>query len=212
MAVRAVLFDFDGTLADSYAAITASVNHVRTHAGLPPLTEPEVRRLVGHGLEQLMSVVAPQLPADHACQLYRQHHPTVMNELTRLLPGVPETLHALHRRGLRLGVCSNKPALFTAPLIETLGLGQVVSVVCGPSAEIAAKPAPDMLHQAMRLLGVGPSETLYVGDMTVDVQTGRAAGVRTLVIPTGSEDLASLQAIKPDGILRSFADLLEQVG
>lgn len=212
MTVRAVLFDFDGTLADSYAAITSSVNHVRAQVGLAPLTELEVRSLVGHGLEQLMSVVVPELPADEACRLYRLHHPTVMTELTRPLPGVVETLHALHRRGLRLGVCSNKPALFTAPLVAALGLREVVGVVCGPTADIPAKPAPDMLHQAMRALGVTPSETLYVGDMTVDIETGRAAGVRTLVIPTGSQDSASLQAANPDGILSAFTDLLDQLG
>src|SRR5260221_1089491 len=117
---RAVLFDFDGTLADSYAAITASVNHVLEHYDRPTLTEAKVRTLVGHGLKQLMDTVLPGIDPDAAARLYREHHPTGMKSHTKLLPGVVDGLVALKEAGIKLGVCSNKPAYFTRSLLGML--------------------------------------------------------------------------------------------
>ena len=102
--IRAALFDFDGTLADSFAPITASVNHVRGLHGLPALTELAVRELVGLGLPQLMRDIVPGVPPDATAEEYRVHHPTVMLTQTTLLPGVPETLRTLAARGYRLAV------------------------------------------------------------------------------------------------------------
>src|SRR5258708_9590136 len=106
---RAVLFDFDGTLADSYAAITASVNYVLEYHGRPALTEEKVRTLVGHGLTQLMDTILPGIDPDAAARLYREHHPTVMKSHTKLLPGVVDGLVALNQAGLNLGVCPKHP-------------------------------------------------------------------------------------------------------
>src|SRR5689334_14426525 len=106
---RAVLFDLDGTLADSYAAITASVNHVLQHHGQPTLTEAQVRGLVGHGLEHLMKVILPGVDPAAAAKLYREHHPSVLESHTKLLPGVEDGLKTLKQHGVKLGVCSNKP-------------------------------------------------------------------------------------------------------
>jgi len=116
--IRAALFDFDGTLADSFAAITASTNHVRAGYGLPPLPEAVVRKYVGLGLAHLMRQLVPGAPVEEAIARYRAHHRTVMFTETRLMPGVAETVPELARRGLRLGVCSNKRVEFTRQLVE----------------------------------------------------------------------------------------------
>src|SRR5919202_1840909 len=126
---RAVLFDFDGTLADSYAAITASVNHVLTRYGKPTLSEAQVRSLVGHGLESLMANILPGIDSQAAARLYREHHPTVMKSHTRLLPGVADGLAALQAARVKLGVCSNKPAYFTRSLLDMLEIGPYFDVV-----------------------------------------------------------------------------------
>src|SRR5687768_784380 len=109
----AVVFDFDGTLADSYAAIAASVNHVRNLRGLPPLSLDEVKRHVGRGAEYLLTHTVPggDLAEDFA--RYRVHHPTVMAALTELLPGAAALLPGLKRAGKRVGLCSNKPRIFS---------------------------------------------------------------------------------------------------
>jgi phosphoglycolate phosphatase len=203
---RAVLFDFDGTLADSYAAITASVNHVLQHYGRPLLTEEKVRSLVGHGLEQLMDTILPGIDHDEAAKLYRAHHPTVMKKLTKLLPGVLDGLQTLQAAGIKMGVCSNKPSYFTRELVTSLELDRYFGVVTGPDDSGAAKPDPTMVLKALEKLDVPKDQALYVGDMEVDIETGRRAGVETWVMPTGSNDEATLRGT---GYARIFPSMHE---
>ena len=208
---RAVLFDFDGTLADSYAAITASVNHVLQYHGRPTLTEQHVRTLVGHGLEQLMLAILPGIDPDVGARLYREHHPTVMESHTKLLPGVMDGLAALKQAGIKLGVCSNKPAYFTRALLGMLKIDLYFDVVFGPDDACAAKPDPAMLLKALEILGVSKEEALYVGDMEVDIDTGRRAGVETWVMPTGSQDEATLQAANAIRIYPGMKEVIADV-
>src|SRR2546427_12741916 len=90
--LQAILFDFDGTLADSYPAITASVNHVRATHGLAPLEEIEVRPHVGRGPEYLLQHTVPDADLSRDWATYCAHHPSVMLTGTRLLPGAGEAL------------------------------------------------------------------------------------------------------------------------
>jgi phosphoglycolate phosphatase len=206
---RAVLFDFDGTLADSYPAITASVNHVRAGYRLPPLSEPEVRRHVGRAAGYLLEHTVPAGTLEANLAAYRAHHPSVLRSGTRLMPGAAEALKALHERGLLLGVCSNKPVDFTRELVTYLGIASYLNVVLGPEDVPHPKPAPDMLRAALSRLRVGADETLYLGDMAVDIQTARAAGVSVWVVPTGSDEIGTLQQNHPDRLLRDLGELSE---
>lgn len=208
MNFRAVLFDFDGTLADSYPAITASVNHVRSLHGLPPLSEPEVRRHVGRAAGYLLQKTVPAGSLEANSAAYRAHHPSVLRQGTRLLPGAAESLRALHERGLLLGVCSNKPVAFTRELVAYLGIASYLNTVLGPEDVPRAKPAPDMLRAALSRLNVAAEQTLYIGDMTVDIQTARAAGVSVWVVPTGSDEIETLRQAHPDRLLRDLGELL----
>ncbi len=208
---RAVLFDFDGTLADSYAGITATVNHVRAAHGLPPMAVDEVRRYVGHGPAHLLKHTVPGADPVQDTARYRAHHPTVMREGTRLLPGAAEALRALKERGLRLALCSNKPRVFTADLLDYLGLGSTFDAVLGPEDVPRPKPAPDMLRAALGKLHVAAAEAVYIGDMAIDVQTARGAGVRVWVVATGSDEPATLEAAGPDRLLGSLAEVPELI-
>jgi len=208
--VKAVLFDLDGTLIDSYPAITASVNHVRSLHRLRPLSVAEVIPHVGRGPTHLLEgTVGRGDPADNAAA-YRAHHPTVMNtSLTQLLPGAAQTLAGLKAHGLKVGICSNKPVAFTRELVRFLGIADSLDLVLGPEDVGRHKPAPDMLLQAMDRLGVSPDQTLYVGDMVVDIQTARSARVRVWVVPTGSETPEALDLAGPDRRLRNLQEVLE---
>ncbi len=208
MPTRAVLFDFDGTLADSFAAITASTNHTRERYGLPPLPEADVRRRVGYGLDNLMAELVPTAPAAEAVVVYREHHAATMLSGTRLFPEVADTLAELRRRGYRLAVCSNKRAEFTRALVDGLGVGGLFEAVLGPDDVGVPKPDPAMLLEAARRLGVTPAESLYVGDMAVDVEAGQAAGMVVVLVPGGAGDPAEAIAAGPDRVLDTFADLL----
>jgi phosphoglycolate phosphatase len=208
--MKAALFDFDGTLVDSFAAITSSTNHVRRLYGLEPLPESEVRKYVGYGLAHLMADLVPGAPVDEAVARYREHHKGVMLAETRLMPGVAETIPELARRGLRLGVCSNKRVEFTRELVRALGLREFFTCVLGPD-DVGERPKPDpaMLLEGLRRLGVSAAEAVYIGDMEVDVQTARAAGVTVwLVSADGIARPAPVEGAAPDRTLGSFAELL----
>jgi phosphoglycolate phosphatase len=209
---QAGLFDFDGTLADSYDAITASVNHVRKFRGLPELTEPVVRKLVGFGIDRLMLDIAPGTDPEENVRVYREHHPSVMFTHTRLLPGVVSTLTALQQRGVKLAICSNKPSTITRQLVHALKLNELIPFVLGPEDCGAAKPAPAMLLTAMERLQVTREQTFYVGDMTIDIETAKAASVPVWVIATGSDDIATLEKAKPNRILSKFEEIIDLAG
>jgi 2-phosphoglycolate phosphatase len=207
--IRAVLFDFDGTLADSYQAITASVNHVRAGHGLPPLNEEAVRPHVGRGMPYLLEQTVPGVKQERDQAVYREHHPSVMLTGTRLLPGAKEALSAIHASGRRVGVCSNKPRAFTKELLEYLDIGQYVAAAFGPEDVARSKPAPDMIRAALTWLRVSADQALYIGDMVVDIETACAAGVTVWVVPTGSEARSALETAGPDRILRDLLELNE---
>jgi phosphoglycolate phosphatase len=207
---NAALFDFDGTLADSFAAITASTNHVRTTYGLPPLSEAEVRGYVGYGLANLLEALAPGVPVDEAIACYRAHHQQAMFAGTKLMPGVAETIPELARRGYRMAVCSNKRVEFTRQLVDALGLAPYFTAVLGPDdVGGRAKPDPAMLLEGLTRLGVSRESAVYVGDMAVDVHTAQAAGVPVWLVLGGAAGHESATAAGPDRVLNHFAEMLE---
>src|SRR5207244_12030505 len=116
---------------------------------------------------------------------YRAHHTAVMRTGTRLLPGVAEALAGLKGLGLRLAVCSNKPVAFTRQLLDYLAIAAHFDAVLGPENVARPKPAPDMLRLGLQRLGVTAAEALYVGDMTVAIDTARAAGGAVGVVSAG---------------------------
>jgi phosphoglycolate phosphatase len=209
--IHSVLFDFDGTLGDSYPAIAASVNHVRAVHGLPPLAENEVRRHVGRGPVHLIQQTVPGADIDQVVALYRAHHPLVMRCGTRLLPGAVEAVNAAKWTGRRVAVCSNKPGSFTRDLLEYLGLACHMDLVLGPEDVALPKPAPDMLLAGLAKLDLAAGAALYVGDMVVDIETARAAGVRVWVVPTGSDDRATLERGRPDRLLAGLQELADML-
>jgi phosphoglycolate phosphatase len=210
----AVLFDFDGTLIDSYPAIAASVNFVRQAYELPPLSLDEVKQHVGRGPDYLLAHTVPGHRGEIDVARYRAHHPTVMFDGTSLLPGAADALTALHRAGKPLGLCSNKPRQFSARLLQHLGLASLFDVVLGPEDVARPKPAPDMIVAALERLRLPAERVLYIGDMTVDIETARAAGVAVWVVPTGSDSRAALEAARPDRLVEGLHELIapEAVG
>jgi HAD superfamily hydrolase (TIGR01509 family) len=141
--------------------------------------------------------------------LYREHHPTVMREGTWLLPGALAALTAARAASLKTAVCSNKKRDFTVELVRHLGLEPLIDAVLGPEDVQRPKPAPDMLRAALERLAVPAERALYVGDMALDVQTARAAGVRVFAVGGGSDEPAALIAEKPDRVLKDLHELAE---
>jgi len=211
--LEALLFDLDGTLVDSYEAIHESLAFAMTEKGLPPLSYEAVRRMVGRGLEVLIGEAMGEENVAEGVALFRSRYRVVFLGKTRLLPGVFESIRALHGSGRRLAVCSNKPGYFSSDILAQLGLRDCFAAVLGPEHTRSPKPDPEMLHLALARLEVPPSRTLYVGDMPMDVVVARAAGVPVAVVPTGSSTREELEAAWPDLILediRALLDVLEE--
>jgi phosphoglycolate phosphatase len=209
MSFDAYVFDFDGTLADSFTAITSTINYVRGLRGLPPLALAEVKCHVGLGAENLLEQTVPGTDIAVDLPRYRQHHPTVMYDQTWLLPGALETLTTLRKRGRKIALCSNKPRLFSDKLLIRLEIAECFNAVLGPEDVPHPKPAPDMLLAAVKRLETAANRVLYVGDMTVDIMAARSAGLTVWTVPTGSDTAEALIAAKPDRLLRELREVID---
>jgi phosphoglycolate phosphatase len=208
MTFRAAVFDLDGTLLDSYAGIHDSLSDVLAHFERPPMTVSETRRLVGHGLEALIAKVLPEELCAEAVERFRLRYKVRAPELTKLMPGAELVVAELRRRGVRLAIASNKPAVFSRQLLAGFGLEELFAFVGGPDLGFPPKPEPAMVLAAVEAMGVPAARTLYVGDMTVDVATARAAGLSVAVVPEGSSTREELEAVRPDYLLSALTDAL----
>ena len=209
--IRSIVFDLDGTLVDSYGPITASLNHARRAHALPALDVDVVRRAVGHGLESLIAEWVGPDRVEDGVRLFREHYAASYATGTFPLPNVRSTLERLDRRGYRMAVASNKPARFGRAILETLGLATHVVDVLGPDLVSHAKPHPAMLRRCFELLGTGPDEAVYIGDMVLDVETAARADVPVVLVSGGSSSDEELNATR-QRVLPSLDGLLGLLG
>ena len=187
--VDAVLFDLDGTLADTAPDMARTVNEMRTRRGLKPVAPEVVRPHVSKGARGMlmaafdMATDHPDFPAMRAefLDIYADN----LFVDTVLFPGMGELLDRLEAEGIAWGVVTNKFERFARPLLESLGLASRARVIIGGDTCPRAKPFPDPLLHAARKLGVKPADVLYVGDDERDVQAARAAGMPVVVAAYG---------------------------
>lgn len=207
MTPQFVVFDLDGTLIDGYAAIADALSYAMRRLGRVELARESVRGMVGHGLERLVEkAVGPDL-APEGVRLFRERYPQIAVEMTDLMPGVPEVLADLERRGHVLAVASNKPARFSRLILEAKGVGDRFLVISGPDEVTPPKPDPAMLRAMMGLARASPAETLVVGDMEIDAEMARAGGCRVVLIPSGSRTREELDGVPVDALLANLTEL-----
>ena len=188
-AIRAVLFDLDGTLADTALDLGFALNQQRRLHGLAPLPQEMIRPQASHGARGLLKLgfdVTPESPHFSALRseflaLYAQH----ICDHTVLFPGIPELLQALETRGIPWGVVTNKPARFTLPLLQALKLAQRAACIISGDTTANAKPHPEPLLTAAAQVRVAPAACLYVGDAERDVESAVAAGMQALIANYG---------------------------
>lgn len=210
---RAVLFDLDGTLVDSYAALAEAVNHARRAEGLDDLSASRIRGLVGDGVEKLLERAfdGSSVPrgAKHA---FESRYDEVCCQESKVLEDVESTLEALASRGVEMAVCTNKPTVFSKKILDFLELSRYFRAIVGPDVAGARKPEARHLLVTLEAVRCAPQETLFVGDMPVDVRAARNSGVDVAVVPTGSSTREQLVASQPDHFLERFSDLVKLVG
>jgi phosphoglycolate phosphatase len=209
---RAVLFDLDGTLVDSYTALTTAVNHARATQRLPPVAVADLRDLVGEGVERLLQKVlnTTEVPSE-ALDAFQERYEEVCCVESRVLASVAATVEQLHQRGIAMAVCTNKPTGFSVKIVEHLGLARFFRSVVGPDTAGARKPDPRHLLHALSTVSCEPHEALFVGDMPIDIAAARNSGIDVAAIATGSATRQQLLDASPDYLIDSFPDLLNLV-
>ncbi len=187
--VEAVLFDVDGTLADTLPDLAAAMNAAISEHAFPPLPARRYRGAVTGGSRTMMRTALGRTPEPELAEAIRLRflaaYAARIVVHTRLFPGMEALLLAIESRGLPWGIVTNKPHDLTRRLLDALGIADRPScVVCGDRVA-HAKPHPEPLLHASRLLRIPPAHCLFVGDSPDDIAAGRAAAVRTLVARYG---------------------------
>jgi len=187
--IRAVLFDLDGTLADTAPDLTYALNRVREARGLPALPLSATRPYASHGARGLIGVGFNVQPGEPGYDALREEFlATYADNLcrqTRLFAGLLELLDQLDARALRWGVVTNKQERFALPLLELLKVRSRAACIIGGDTTGKSKPHPEPLLAASRAIGMTPESCVYVGDDLRDVQAGQAAGMKTAVAMWG---------------------------
>lgn len=209
----AIIFDLDGTLIDSAPDIQSSINAVLGDDDLPPLSLPVVTSFIGNGISHLVS------------QAY-QHHGKILdvtelmdrtsrfsdvyannaNRQTQAFPGVMEAVRHLFDEGVKLGICTNKPALLAEKILVGLHLRTLFDAVIGGDSCKTRKPHPEPLLACCDALHADRDRCLYVGDSETDVRAARSAGLTVMLVTYGYTNLP-VETLGADSLLTSLREL-----
>jgi 2-phosphoglycolate phosphatase len=186
---RGVLFDLDGTLADTAPDLGYALNQQRLARGMPELPIEAVRSQASSGARGLLKIGFGIEPGQSGYEALRDEFLDIYEENlarnSRLFPGVSTLLEQIERRGLRWGIVTNKSERFTFPLLRALALiERAACVICGDTTP-NPKPHPAPLLAAAKKLGIPAPQCIYVGDDVRDVQAGHAAGMPVVVARYG---------------------------
>jgi phosphoglycolate phosphatase len=183
--IKSVLFDLDGTLADTAPDLADALNHVLVAQGQPALPFEHIRPVVSHGgiaLIRLGFNIEPEHPEFEGLrQQLLDYYLANIAAKTTLFDGMNDALTHIESHGMNWGVVTNKPAWLTDPLMEALGLAQRAACIVSGDTLPERKPHPAPMLYACNLAGSRAHECLYIGDAERDIEAGRAAGMQTLV-------------------------------
>jgi len=212
--VDLIIFDLDGTLADTLDDLAASVNHALRTASRPCITTDQVRRHIGDGarilMERSLETGTGREPIEDALQSFLRYYGEHLLERTALYPGVEETLAWLAPR-MSLAVLSNKSEVLTRRVLKGLGIMDRFRGVYGGDSFSVRKPDPAGFRRVMNLMTASPFRTLVVGDSANDILGGRSAGARTCGVVYGYRP-DEVRAHSPDVIIDRFPDLQQVLG
>lgn len=215
-AIKAVLFDLDGTFADTAPDLGAALNHVRKLHHLPPLPLEITRLQASHGSAGLIKLGfdiepdAAEFPPLRDALL--AHYTANICAHTTLFPGMAQLIDTLEKRGLPWGIVTNKPHRFTLPLMQALGYAERAACLVSGDTCTRAKPHPDPLLYAAKYMEIAPENCLYLGDDKRDIDAGRAAGMKSLIALFGYIDpKADLDMWQADASITAPLELLDHL-
>jgi phosphoglycolate phosphatase len=202
--MRLILFDFDGTLADTWRDIATALNRTLADAGLPLVAPAAVRGWVGEGVRRLIERAIPDAErsaerVDSLAVAFGEHYADCALDTTALYPGIADCLSALE--GDALAILSNKPTRFLRTMADGLGIGRQFTAIVGGDALAVRKPDPAVVAHVVACSGIRPTAVWMIGDSAVDIATGRAAGARTIGCTWGFRGRAELERAGADVIV-----------
>lgn len=195
MSYRVALFDLDGTVLDTLQDLASSTNAALQANSLPPRTVEEVRAFVGNGIGKLIERAVPA-GSDAATvaavlESFKAHYKAHCADRTRPYDGIPAMLAALRAAGVKTAVISNKADFAVQELAKRYFDG-LFDFALGERADIARKPAPDMVYHVLNALHASPEEAVFIGDSDVDILTAKNAGLPAIGVTWGFRDRACL--------------------
>ncbi len=212
-----VVFDLDGTLAETAGDLIGTLNVILAREGLPPVALSQARELIGAGARALIqrgfAAGGRELTPDRLDELFLvflAHYGQHLCEVSHLFPGVVESLDRLEAAGYRLAVCTNKPEEHSLRLLELLGVKGRFAAICGRDTFPYFKPDPRHLTETIALAGGDPARAIMVGDSRTDVATAKAAGIPVVAVPFGYTDVP-VEELEPDVVIRHFDALYDAV-
>lgn len=211
MHFHSVTFDLDGTLLDTIADLAEGCRLMLEEIGAPPRSQAEVHSFVGKGMAVLVERCLTHERAPSAEQLqaaiesFKRHYAAVNGRFTLIYPGVVDGLQAWQASGVKMGVVTNKPGMFTEALLERMGLIDYFDVIVSGDTTAHKKPHPEPVLHACRLFGVRPDRNLHVGDSANDILAARAAGSPAYCVPYGYNEGKPVDSADCDALV---SDLL----
>ena len=189
MVTKAVLFDLDGTFADTAPDLAASLNHARASRNLPPLPLEVLRPQASHGSRGLLEVgfgIEPGHPDYETLRnIFLDHYERNICVHTRLFSDMAQLIGELEHRDIRWGIVTNKPHRYTLPLMKSLGYADRAACLISGDTCAHAKPHPEPMLKACQIIGVTPAQCLYLGDDLRDMRAANAAGMTGIIASYG---------------------------
>lgn len=192
---EAIIWDLDGTLLDTLDDLRDSVNAALTQFGLPLRTRSEIRAFIGNGTKRLVELSVPdglcQPHFDEIYDFFKSYYMKNSRNKTKPYEGVQELLNSLKACGYRMAIVSNKLDSVVKELAE-LFYGDAVETAIGASERTRRKPDPDMVYEALEILGVSNEKAVYIGDTEVDLLTAANSGLDCISVSWGFRDAPEL--------------------
>ena len=211
--IKLVVFDLDGTLADTLADLAAATNQALARRGFDTYPVDDYRHFVGNGIDNLiMQVLADNYTPDLAAEVkadFNAYYAEHSLDYTAEYPGVAALLESLDADGIQTAVVSNKPNAFVPGILQKLYPDHRFTLAWGQQPEFPRKPAPDSLLKVIELCGVDREEALYVGDSDVDVIFAHNAGVKVCGVSWGFRGARELIKAGADRLVDTAEELRE---
>ena len=212
--IRNIIFDFDGTLVDTAPLIIHTMQEAMRAMQLPLRTEAECRASIGLRLEEIPALLWSDRTgiSEEYARTYRRIFDTLKRPLSvQCFPGVLDTIATLHNSGIRMAIASSRSHKSLEEYVSQFGLGDCFSMLIGGNDVQRGKPAPDPVLTILDTLGWDARETLTVGDATVDILMGKAAGTHTCAVTYGNGTESALASTHPDHIISDITTLRDIV-